>query len=377
MSAEPYKIGILSSALPTRCGIAAFTAALGGALSAPDTRVSVVRVVDHADEVSEPHEPIVGYLVNDKSSSKTIAINELNKCDVAIIQHEYGLYGGRDGGDVVTVLDGLHVPRIAILHTVLPRPTPHQLKVLNEVIARVDAVVIMTVAAENILRQVYHVANMEVRVIAHGATLFGDTVDESPAPRPRILTWGLIGPGKGIEWVIDALMGLEDLSPLPLYVVAGLTHPKVLANCGDAYRDSLIARAQRNGVESMTLFDGNYRSLESLGALIGSASVVVLPYDSTDQATSGVLVDAIAAGRPVIATAFPHAVELLESGAGIIVEHGDARAIARALRHVLTEPSTAMAMSTAARKLAPELSWHAVAAQYQTLTRQLRDLAHV
>ena len=105
--------------------------------------------------------------------------------------------------------------------------------------------------------------------------------------------------------------------------------------------------------------------------------MVVLPYDSRDQATSGVLVDAIASGRPVVATAFPHAEELLATGAGITVAHQDPTALARALRRVLTDSALADSMAAEARTLASGLSWHAVAAQFQGVTNRLLEFADV
>jgi glycosyltransferase involved in cell wall biosynthesis len=118
-------------------------------------------------------------------------------------------------------------------------------------------------------------------------------------------------------------------------------------------------------------FDAGYRGLGALAELIGSSSVVVLPYDSPDQVTSGVLVDAVAAGRPVVATAFPHAVELLASGAGLVVPRRDPEALAAALRRVLTEPGLRDRMAAEARRLAPALAWPAVAVRYQALGEDL------
>jgi glycosyltransferase involved in cell wall biosynthesis len=121
----------------------------------------------------------------------------------------------------------------------------------------------------------------------------------------------------------------------------------------------------------MVVFDDSYRSLHSLQNLIESADIIILPYDSKDQATSGVLVDAIAAGRPVIATAFPHAVEMLRSGAGIIIDHHDVDGLSRALRRVLTDPALADRMGAEARRIAPSLSWDVIAEQYATIARDL------
>jgi glycosyltransferase involved in cell wall biosynthesis len=143
-----------------------------------------------------------------------------------------------------------------------------------------------------------------------------------------------------------------------------VTHPKVLASAGDGYRQSLIARSKDLGLEDSVTFDDTYRDVPTLTRFIASASLVVLPYDSRDQVTSGVLVDALAAGRPVIATSFPHAMELLASGAGIVVPHGDPHALAGAIRWVLEDRRRRDAMAAEARRIAPTLSWDAVAQSY-------------
>jgi glycosyltransferase involved in cell wall biosynthesis len=157
----------------------------------------------------------------------------------------------------------------------------------------------------------------------------------------------------------------------PRYLVAGRTHPKVLAADGEAYRNARIEQARRTGVAASVAFDADYRDVPALTELVQSSAVVVLPYDSDDQATSGVLVDAIAAGRPVVATAFPHAVELLASGAGIVVDHDDAGAMAAALRRVLVEPGVADAMAAEAARLAPSMAWPVVAGRYERLADDL------
>jgi glycosyltransferase involved in cell wall biosynthesis len=171
--------------------------------------------------------------------------------------------------------------------------------------------------------------------------------------------------------VIDAMPHLHRLKTRPRYVVAGRTHPKVLAADGEAYRNARITQAWRNGVAASVEFDAEYRDVPTLTAMVQSSTIVVLPYDSREQATSGVLVDAIAAGRPVVATAFPHAVEMLASGAGIIVDHDDPDAMVRALTRLLTDSELTARMTAEASRLAPSLGWPVVAAAYLQLAGQL------
>ena len=359
--------GILSTYPPTPCGLATFSAALAGGLAAHGADVSVVRLAD-GDPPSSHR--VVGELVNGSPSSVARCADLLNRSDVAVIQHEYGVYGGPDGDEVVDLIDGLRVPSIVIAHTVLRDPTPHQRLVLKAVAARADRIIVMSQAANDRLRAGFDIDRSKVTTIPHGATV-PKNAHTFRGSRPIVLTWGLLGPGKGIERVIDAMAALKDLPGRPRYLVAGRTHPKVLAADGEAYRDARIEQARVRGVADSVSFDTGYRNVARLTALAQSAAVVVLPYDSTDQVTSGVLVDAIASGRPVVSTAFPHAVELLGSGAGIVVDHDDPDALEAALRRVLTQPRLAGAMAAEARRLAPEMAWPVVAGAYVDVAQRL------
>lgn len=360
--------GILSTYPPTPCGLATFSAALAGGLVANGAEVSVVRVSDGSPTSSKL---VVGDLVNNSASSVAASVELLDRSDVVVVQHEYGLYGGPDGDEVLEILDGIDVPSIVIAHTILRNPTPHQRSVLEAVAALASQVVVMSEAARERLCAQFDVDPSTVVTIPHGATGPGRRLPLDLRKRPTMLTWGLIGPGKGIERVIDAMQQLQDLPMRPRYLVAGRTHPKVLASNGESYRDARIEQARRIGVEGSVVFDPAYRDVASLDALIQSCAVVVLPYDSKDQVTSGVLVDAVAAGKPVVATAFPHAVELLAGGAGIVVDHDDPDALALALRRVLTEPGLAERMSVEAARLAPSMAWSVVATAYLDLADRL------
>jgi glycosyltransferase involved in cell wall biosynthesis len=360
-------VGILSTHPPTRCGLATFSAALADGLAKNGADVSVVRI---ADGSPMPGGRVVGELVNGSSASVAASAELLNQSDVAVIQHEYGIYGGADGDEVVDIIDGLRIPSIVVAHTVLKFPTPHQRSVLEEVAVRADHLVVMSDAASRRLCEEFDVDRHKVTTIPHGATIPTIVAAKRPS-RPTVLTWGLMGPGKGIERVIDAMGSLDGLPGRPQYLVAGRTHPKVLAAEGEAYRDACIEQARRAGVADSVSFDPGYRNTAMLTALVQSCSVVVLPYDSTDQVTSGVLVDAIACGRPVVATAFPHAMELLATGAGVVVPHDDPDALASALRRILTQPCLAGSMAAEARRLAPEMAWPVVAKSYLGLANRL------
>lgn len=376
-SAQPLggvtrRVGILSTYPPTPCGLATFSAALARGIEASGAQAHIVRVLDGPSGPTPPSAGgvVVGDLRPGVPSSAAAAARMLNNCDLAVVQHEYGVFGGEDGADVLAVLADLRVPTVVVAHTVLLTPTSHQRAVLVQAAALADHVVVMSQAARDRLCDVFAVDPAKVTIIPHGAA----PAPVGPPPvvdRSTMLTWGLVGPGKGIERVIDVLPHLRRRNPTVRYVIAGRTHPKVLAAQGEEYRSALAARAQRLGVADAIEFDPTYRDVAALGTLIRSCGVVVLPYDSTDQVTSGVLVDAVAAGRPVVATAFPHAVELLASGAGIVVPHNDPDALELALARVLTRPRVAGRMAAEAAKLAPALAWPVVARSYLALAGRL------
>jgi glycosyltransferase involved in cell wall biosynthesis len=371
----PVTFGFLSTYPPTECGLATFTASLVREIRCVGSPGSagVVRVVDDPAGSNRPE--VAHHLVTSAPGGEAEAARILSRFDVIVVQHEYGIFGGHDGDQVLRVLEDVTSPIIVVLHTVPAAPTPHQKVVLERVIELADMAVCMTSTARRRLVRGYNVDPSVVTVIPHGAPgavrpLTAPTPGTAPE-RPTILTWGLLGPGKGIEWGVEALVALRDLEPAPRYLVVGQTHPKVAERDGEDYRESLMALAKRRGVDHLLEFEPRYLDAAALGRIVADADVVLLPYDSTDQVTSGVLVEATAAGKPVIATGFPHAVETLGGGAGLVVAHRDPGAIARAVRRVLCEPGLATRLRAEANTAAPELLWPAVAERYRELATSL------
>lgn len=383
--------GVLSTFPPTQCGLATFTASLVGALAVPTeinfgsddfgrntamvgATVGVIGVVDSPHPLAPP--PVVYQWVRSDRHGAAATAEVLNRFDVAIIQHEYGIYGGPDGADVLEVVRALRVPAIAVLHTVLTTPTVRQRMILEELARHCYALVTMTETGRYRLIEHYAVDQAEIVVIPHGAAehRFGlhETWRQPDSRTLVVLTWGLLGEGKGIEWGIDAMVHLADLRPTVQYQVVGQTHPKVLARHGESYRAGLVNRARVRGVADSVYFDAHYLTEAELRRLIDQAAVVLLPYDSREQVTSGVLIEAVAAGKPVVSTDFPHARELLSSGAGLLVDRKSPTGIAGALRRVLTEPGLASRMSAEAKRIAPELFWPAVSKKYHALAAATR-----
>lgn len=366
--------GVLSTYPPTPCGLATFSRSLAESLAGQgggDGAVGVVQVVDVQEPVPLPE--VVHQWVRGSAGGAEAAAAVLDRFDVVVVQHEYGIFGGQDGIDVLGVTRQLVAPMVLVVHTVLVAPSNRQREIVRELAERSAVVVTMTRTARDRLVAHYGLDVDRIRVVPHGAppgVLPAHAHLPRPADRrPVVLTWGLLGEGKGIEWAIEALAQLRDLAPL--YRVVGQTHPKIIEHEGERYRDALVERARVFGVGDLVEFDARYLTADALGLAVAAADVVLLPYDSTEQVTSGVLAEAVAAGRPVVSTAFPHAVELLGRGAGLLVERQDPGAIARGLRRVLTEPGLAAAMSAQAERIAPQMRWPAVAQQYDALAREV------
>jgi glycosyltransferase involved in cell wall biosynthesis len=316
---------------------------------------------------------VVAHLHIHSPTSHSGAGVALNTFDIAIIQYDEAIYGGHDGDQILAVLDLLKVPVMLVAHSLSAEPSTRQARVVESAVAASTAVVTLSEAARRRLITLYGSDPTKIRVISHGANPSLRTAGSTNAQRPLILTWGLLGPGKGIEWAIDGLQALHRLHPTPAYLVAGQTHPRVRPNEGERYRLKLTERARTAGVNRQFRLMGSYLDESTLARLIRCSDVIVLPFDTRQQVASGVLVEAVAAGKPVVATAFPHAVEMLSDGAGLLVPQCDGAAIGAALRRVLTEPDLVARMRLEADRLTPGLLWPAVAEQYRTLVSTLLE----
>ena len=370
-SRSTLAIGFVSTFPPTKCGLATFTASLAGAVS-DEVHVGVVSCVDHGGETLGAPD-VIGEWVRGSEASLSAVIDALDGYDAVIVQHEFGLFGGEDGDDVLELIARLRPPTVAVLHTVLERPSPNQQRIIEELGVLVERIVVQSAVARDRLLAAHDVDPEQVEVIQHGApaNIFPGQSRRPAGRRPTILTWGLLGPGKGIEFAIEAVAELRDLDPLPRYLVLGETHPNIVRQSGESYRESLQALAVARGVDDIVEFDGRYRRTAEVLAEIRAAEVVLLPYLSRDQVVSGVLVEAIASGRPVVSTAFPHAVELLAEGSGIVVPHENVAAMAAALRVLLTDETAAARAAVVARRQARSLTWETVALRYREVTEDV------
>jgi len=367
-AAASVSIGFVSTYPPTVCGLATYTESLLGAIAGNRGTHAGLGVVDVGDDNRNvDRRRVVHKHVAGDPGSLERAARVLNSYDTVSIQHEFGIFAGPDGEEVLDLMAAITVPTAVTLHTVLGDPTRHQRAIIDQLADQADLLVVMSETGSTRLTTGYGIHPDRIEVIPHGANILFAGPSLAAGARPLVLTWGLIGPGKGLESAIEAFAELGDLRPAPRYLIAGATHPHVRESAGEAYRQSLIELTATLGLNDIVEFDDRYLDRVTLARLVRSADVVLLPYSSTEQVTSGVLAEAIAAGKPVIATRFPHAVELLTDRAGVTTPHGDPIALAKAVRFVLTDNEARSRMGREARRLADGWFWPTIGRRFTDL----------
>jgi glycosyltransferase involved in cell wall biosynthesis len=299
------------------------------------------------------------------------------RVDVVSVQHEYGIWGGEDGDHVLDFVRALRVPAVATLHTVLRDPSPHQRSVLTDLVAIADMSVVMSESAANLLTETYDVDQRRIAVIPHGVpnVPLVDSARVKPklgvGGRDVILSFGLLGPGKGYELAIDALPAVAAEHPDVLYVIVGATHPELIRTEGEAYRERLVAEIQRLGMERHVRFIDRFVGRGELTKWLEAADVFVTPYPNLDQIVSGSMSYAMGAGRAIVSTPYTYAKELLADGRGILVAPRSAAALADGINSVLGDAALRAAIGQRAHAYSRHMLWSAVGEEYGAMFARL------
>lgn len=375
------RLALIGNSLPRRCGIATFTTDLQQAIAASQAQVetSIVAMTDHGYTYDYP--PVVRFQINDdKVKDYVRAADFLNagQFDIVSLQHEFGIFGGEAGGDIMALLSRLTMPVVTTLHTVLSEPTAVQRGVTDRVIEASARVIVMGEKGRELLRTVYRVPAEKIEVIAHGTPDFPFVEpDQAKAKlgfsnRTVILTFGLLSPSKGIEFMIDAMPSILNSCPDAVYVVLGATHPNLVRQQGEAYRDSLVARAREVGVEDHVVFLDQFVDQPTLLDFIAMCDVYVTPYLNASQMTSGTLAYSFALGKAIVSTPYWHARELLAGGRGILVPFANSAAIGREIAGLLTDHPRREAMRKLAYASSRPMTWGQTAERYLTVFEGVR-----
>ena len=369
----PDKIAFLGGFLPRLCGIATFTHDLCEAVSveAPGAQCYVCAVNDRIEPYGYP--PRVRFELEEKnldSYRRAADFLNFNNAQILCVQHEFGIYGGPAGSHVLALLKEVRMPVVTTLHTVLRDPNADQRQVMDELVRRSDRIVVMADKGAEILRDVYGVPDARIDLIPHGIPDM-PFIDSSVYKaqfgvegRAVLLTFGLLGPGKGIEYVINALPEIVKRHPEVVYVVLGATHPHLIAREGENYRLGLERLTEDLGVKDHVIFYNRFVSLEDLKEFIGATDIYITPYLNEAQITSGTLAYVFGAGKAVVSTPYWHAQELLADERGILVPFRDAHALAEAVCVYLGDPARLRSTRERAYAMGRAMIWPAAAKRY-------------
>ncbi len=372
-SVLPDRIAFLGGYLPRLCGIATFTMDICEAVAAaaPTSDCFAGAVNDRVEGYDYPLR--VRFELDEKdldSYRRAADFLNFNNVDVLCVQHEFGIYGGPAGSHLLALLKEVRMPVVTTLHTVLRQPNDAQRKVMEELIRRSDRLVVMARKGAEILRDTYNVSDEKVDIVLHGIPDM-PFIDSSiykaqfgVEGRMVLLTFGLIGPGKGIEYAIEALPEIVKRHPNVVYLVLGATHPHLVAREGESYRLGLERLAEDRGVKEHVIFYNRFVSLDDLKEFIGATDIYLTPYLNEAQITSGTLAYVFGAGKAVVSTPYWHAQELLADGAGIIVPFRDPHAIAEGVCAFLDDPARLKKTQENAYRLGREMVWPVVAQHY-------------
>ncbi len=375
------RIAVIGDYLPRQCGIATFTTDLCEAIAGqyPEATCFAVPVNDTEEAYDYPSRVRFEMAERDLESYRRAAdFLNITNVDLVSLQHEFGIYGGPAGSHILALLRELRMPVVTTLHTVLREPNPQQRKVMKELAELSDRLIVMSGRAQTFLRETYGISEDKIDLIPHGIpdvsfvdpNFYKDRFGVEG--KSALLTFGLLSPNKGIEYVIEALPAILTKHPDVVYIVLGATHPHVLRHEGEAYRLMLQQLVREKGVEDNVIFHNRFVSLEELVEYIGAADLYITPYLNRDQITSGTLAYALGAGKAIVSTPYWYAEELLADGRGMLVPFRDAAAIGKAVVELLDNGPERHAIRKRAYMYGREMTWPNVARRYMDTFQRAR-----
>ena len=367
------RVAFIGNSLPRRCGIATFTTDLERAVSnsRPNVETCIVAMNDHGQTYDYPRS--VAFQIKDDTIDdylRAAAFLNAGEYDVVCLQHEFGIFGGEAGAHILELLSRLKMPIVTTLHTVLAKPGAAQRAVMERLVEVSTKIVVMANKGREMLRSVYAVPDDKIEVIPHGIPDFPFVEPDAAkaklgfSNRAVILTFGLLSPSKGIEVMIDAMPSILERRADAVYVVLGATHPNLVRDQGEAYRESLLKRVRDLGGEDHVVFLDQFVDQATLLEFISMCDVYVTPYLNEAQMTSGTLAYSFGLGKPVVSTPYWHAMELLDDGCGVIVPFGNAAAIGKEIARLLTDAPRRQAMRERAYAISRSMTWERTAERY-------------
>jgi glycosyltransferase involved in cell wall biosynthesis len=367
------RIAFIGNYLPRQCGIATFTTDLCEAVASEFKKTSCIAVPVNDVEGGYEYPARVRFELTEQdpeSYRRAADFLNINNVHMVCLQHEYGIFGGVAGEYVLNLLRELRMPVVTTLHTVLQNPDEHQLRVMKEIAMLSDRLVVMSERAVRFLQEIYDVPARKIDLIPHG-------IPDQPFVDPSfykdlfgvegktvLFTFGLLSPNKGIENVISALPAIVARHPDVVYIVLGATHPHVLRESGEQYRQSLEKLVRERGMENNVIFCNRFVELDELIQFIGAADIYITPYLEPAQIVSGTLAYTLGAGKAVVSTPYWYAEEMLAENRGILVPFRDPQAIALEVNKLLDNDPVRHSMRKRAYLHGRHMIWPQVARGY-------------
>lgn len=374
VSNRTLKIAFLSTYPPRECGLATFTQDL----------------VRELDKIRLLNKPSVIAVSNDKYSYSSRVIMEINQYDrdsyiktaqavnnsdieLLVIEHEYGIFGGEAGEYIIDFIDNLKIPFVTTLHTVLPEPLEKQREILKIIGEKSARIVTMAKNTVPVLDSVYGIPPSKAEVIHHGVPYriveSREKLKEKHgfSGKTIISTFGLISPGKGLEYGIEAIARVVKKHSDVVYLILGRTHPVVKKEYGEAYREKLVKLVEDLGLKDHVIFIDKYLTKDEIITYLQMSDIYMTPYLGKDQAVSGTLAYAVGYGRVIVSTPYSYAKEMLADGRGLLAEFRDAESLAEKIMYVLDNPKAKKEMEKRTLSIGKTMMWGNIANQYTKL----------
>jgi glycosyltransferase involved in cell wall biosynthesis len=371
-------VALLGTYVPRECGIATFSKDLVDSVDLLGEFAPVrVMAVNEPGTIYDYDSAVKVQIRQDIEEDYIQAADYLNSSRISAVnvQHEFGIYGGEWGKYILSFLQNVQKPVITTLHTVQPDFESTARNVLQEILTRSQAVVVMAKVAKTILKE-YDVSSQKINVVQHGCPEFPFVSSESVKPslglKGRIVlsTFGLINAGKGIEYALQALPPLVEKYPNLIYLVIGETHPEVRKIEGETYRMNLVKIIDQLGLKNHVRFHNRFLARRELIRYLQATDIYLTPYLGANQISSGTLVYALGAGRAVVSTPYLHAKEVLSEGRGLFCEFKNPDSITLEVRRLLENKELRRAMEKRVYRYSRGFTWPRIATKYANIFKR-------
>lgn len=367
------KIALIGSYYPRKCGIATFTYDLYNALQKEENDCQVIALND-GNEYDYP--PEVKWEIKQQNLEDYLkAAKYLNQSGVELvcIQHEFGIFGGKDGQYLLELIKRLKLPVVTTLHTILDTPTSNQKHILRKISISASRVIVMSRMGKRMLSDVYGIDPEKIKIIGHGIPdpkqfIYKNYKEELGIEGKKVLlTFGLLSKSKGIETTLRALPEIIEKHENIVYIILGASHPHVVKNEGENYREYLMQLTHQLGLSSHVIFIDRFVSQQELFGFLQMSDIYVIPYLSEKQITSGTLAYAMATDNAIVSTPFWHAQEALSERKGVFFDFNDSEALSRIIKKLLDNKLLLQRYQKKAAEYASQFDWKVVGEKYLNL----------